>query len=105
MISFFFFSSAHHLLQKQLRTYGIAHFLVKHDIWAASLNIASCLFVLMAQLYLFCLINVVKVGNTGIPQGIIRNKSLFIQGKFSSRMCSCLSYKEVMLISVLILKH
>lgn len=49
MISFFFFSSAHHLLQKQLRTYGIAHFLVKHDIWAASLNIASCLFVLMAQ--------------------------------------------------------
>lgn len=63
----------------------------------------STLLRLTSQCYLFCLINVVKAEITGIPPGIIRNKSLFIRGKFSSRMCACLSHKEVIRVSVSIL--
>lgn len=44
-----------------------------------------------------------KAGIIGSPQGIIRNKSLFIPGKFLSKLCSCLSHKEVMLVSVSVL--
>lgn len=44
-----------------------------------------------------------KAGIIGSPQGIIRNKSLFIPGKFLSRLCSWLSHKEVMLLSVSVL--
>lgn len=49
--------------------------------------------------------NIVKAGITGIPQGLIRNKSLCILGKFLGRKCSCLSHEEVTLVSVSILIH
>lgn len=101
-----FFSCVHSLVTETAQDLGCCSF--PRKVWRPGCSFKysmPCLLRLLSQYHLFCLINVVKAEITGIPPGIIRNKSLFMQRKFSSKMCSYLSRKEVILASVSILRH